>query len=391
MQGNIDCIRTIKIDITSYLSDEDVSVIKDTIMDCTKVSELFTRLGLEHKSVSYMAMHKYGYEVARGMCPYLNTALLQQSAKVSLLNIKGWNRRNRKHKWEYKGAKHSASYPLNKLTLTRRGDQTTFSTNRNRIRIIHRIPEWFDRKYPEKTLQSGCISLKKRRVYLYLAYKIEPAVCNGTMTVGVDRGLYNFVATSKGLLVPTKHLHAVERRYAHVKAELQSKGTRSAKRRLKALSGKEKRFRRNFDHCVSKALSEDEDVRCYVLEDLNGLRSSDKGKKMNRWLHKWSTFRFQTFLEYKCALKGIDVQYVNPKYTSQRCSMCGVIDKDARDRNRYRCKKCGHTEHADINASKNIRDRYLLSLEGKSGSIQPAVCDGSNNPVAISYPCDGGR
>lgn len=189
----------------------------------------------------------------------------------------------------------------------------------------------------------------------------------------------------------TKHLHAVERRYAHTKATLQSKGTRSAKKRLKKISGKEKRFRQDFDHCVSKQLANRDDVKCYVLEDLNGLRSTNRGKKMNKWLHKWSTFRFQTFLEYKCAMNGIEVQYVNPKYTSQRCSMCGNIDKDARNRNKYRCACCGHTEHADINASKNIRDRYLLSLVGKSGSIQPTVCSDDISLRTIPQPRAEGR
>lgn len=372
--SDLNCIRTVKVDISDLLSEEQINNIQDTINDTFIVSKLFTKLGLEHKSTSYNTLHKYGYVLAKEKCPTLNTALLQQSAKVSLFNIKSWNARNKKHKWEYEGSKTSNSYTLNKLTLTRRGEQTTFSTTKERIKIIHKIPEWFDEKYPEKKLQSGNVKINKNRIFLNLSYKVPSTECAGTKIIGIDRGIYNFVATSDGMMYPTKHLHTVERKYAHIKSVLQSKGTRSAKRLLKKISGKEQRFRRDFDHCVSKQLANREDVKCYVLEDLNGLRSTRRNRKTNRWLHKWSTFRFQQFLEYKCLKNGIDIEYVEPSYTSQICSSCGNVDKNARDRNKYKCCVCGHSEHADINASKNICDRYLLTLVGKSGSIQPTVC-----------------
>ncbi len=371
---NDSCIRTIKVDITHLLTAEQMDVIKTTISDAIIVSKIFTELGIEHRSTSYTTMHKYGYEMARERCPCMNTAILQQTAKVALFNIKSWNSNNRKHKWECKGSKTSGSYPLNKLSLARRGEQTTFSTSDKRIRIIHAIPKWFDERYPNKILQSGNISMMRDKVFIHYSYKVPIAEGVGEKVIGVDRGLYNLIATSDGLLVPTKRLHGIERKYAHTKATLQSKSTRSAKKRLKALSGREKRFRQDIDHCVSKQLAEREDVECYVLEDLTGLRSKRRGKKMNRWLHKWSTFRFQQFLEYKCKKNGIDVQHVMPDYTSQMCSMCGNIDKTSRVRNKYHCVECGHEEHADINASKNIRDRYLLALVGKSGCIQPPVC-----------------
>ena len=76
--NNTDSIRTIKIEISELLSDEQKHDIDITIEDAFKVSELFTKLGIEHKSTSYMTMHKYGYDVAKQMCPNLNTTLLQQ-------------------------------------------------------------------------------------------------------------------------------------------------------------------------------------------------------------------------------------------------------------------------------------------------------------------------
>ena len=45
---------------------------------------------------------------------------------------------------------------------------------------------------------------------------------------------------------------------------------------------------------------------------------------------------------------------MNPRYTSQRCSHCGYIAAENRDKEKFSCISCGHSEHADINAACNI-------------------------------------
>lgn len=48
-------------------------------------------------------------------------------------------------------------------------------------------------------------------------------------------------------------------------------------------------------------------------------------------------------------------------YSSQECNKCHYINNDNRfSRNGFRCLKCGFTEHADLNAAINIRDRGKL-------------------------------
>lgn len=52
---------------------------------------------------------------------------------------------------------------------------------------------------------------------------------------------------------------------------------------------------------------------------------------------------------------------VNPAYTSRKCSRCGHIEKANRQGDKFKCKKCGLEEHADVNAAKNILASYLSS------------------------------
>ena len=71
------------------------------------------------------------------------------------------------------------------------------------------------------------------------------------------------------------------------------------------------------------------------------------------------------FIEYKATLDGITVEIVDPKYTSQRCSACGTIDKkNRRSQFQYVCKSCGHDTHADYNAACNLA---YLGNNGTSG------------------------
>ena len=90
------------------------------------------------------------------------------------------------------------------------------------------------------------------------------------------------------------------------------------------------------------------------MEDLSGF-SEQQSESL---LKNWSYYDLQNKVKYKAEEKGIKVTFINPKYTSKRCSKCGCIHVDNRDcknnQAEFECKVCGHKENADINASKNI-------------------------------------
>lgn len=90
------------------------------------------------------------------------------------------------------------------------------------------------------------------------------------------------------------------------------------------------------------------------MEDLSGATTDVQEK----FLKEWNYYDLQSKIEYKAKEHGINVVYINPKYTSKRCSKCGNIHEDNRDcknnQAKFKCVVCGHEENADINAAKNI-------------------------------------
>lgn len=88
------------------------------------------------------------------------------------------------------------------------------------------------------------------------------------------------------------------------------------------------------------------------LEQLANIRRTTRtSRKNNHSLHTWSFYRLAHYIEYKAKLLGIQVEYVDPAYTSQTCPVCGQRHKtNSRD---YHCS-CGYHTHRDLVGAKNI-------------------------------------
>jgi putative transposase len=121
--------------------------------------------------------------------------------------------------------------------------------------------------------------------------------------------------------------------------------------------------------------------RAIVLEELSSVRSN--GSKIKKYSEKnqWAYAQLGTFIEYKAALRGVPIIYINPAYTSQRCSRCGSIHKP--NGKRFRCLTCGHVEHRDANAAFNIGRQGAKVVRASSSGILSVIPLGLNgNPYA---------
>ena len=185
--------------------------------------------------------------------------------------------------------------------------------------------------------------------------------------LGVDLGIAKIATTSDGKFYSGAKVKNIRRRYFRLRQRLQTKGTKSAVRKLKQRRRKESRFAADVNHCISKRLVEvaKGTQRAIVLEDLKGIRErAKKGtrktvcKTMRQALSSWSFYQLRQFIEYKAKAAGVLVIYVDPRNTSRTCSKCGHVDKKSRkDQEHFVCTACGHALNADINAALNIARR----------------------------------
>lgn len=183
--------------------------------------------------------------------------------------------------------------------------------------------------------------------------------------LGVDFGIVNIATTSDGATFTGAAVLGVRKRRRRQRRRLQAKQTRRATRRLRLLSGKEKRFAKDVNHQVSKRIVSEakRTGRGIAVEDLTGIRGRVTVRTSQRDnLHRWSFAQLRTFLEYKAKLAGVPLVAVSPRYTSQACSVCGHTERANRpSQDKFLCRSCGFVAHADHNAAMNISGRALVS------------------------------
>lgn len=86
-------------------------------------------------------------------------------------------------------------------------------------------------------------------------------------------------------------------------------------------------------------------------EDLKDLRF---GRKCRPFLRCWRYPVIMQKIDSLCEENGINHIKISKDYTSQRCSLCGWVQKDNRKNKLFRCLKCTYSCDADINAAKNL-------------------------------------
>jgi IS605 OrfB family transposase len=178
----------------------------------------------------------------------------------------------------------------------------------------------------------------------------------------------------------------VKYKYQQLRRSLQSKGTRRCKRKLKALAGQERRFMTGENYRIA-AWVVAKPFDCIVLENLKGIKKNSKkqkkiGKQTRKRFANWANYQLERFVANKALEAGKMVLFVNPKYTSQRCSRCGHVAKSNRNGPEFSCKRCGFTIHADLNAARNISERGT-AVFGRAKVNRPNV---ARDDAAVFLP-----
>jgi IS605 OrfB family transposase len=214
----------------------------------------------------------------------------------------------------------------------------------------------------------GAADLIYRDGQFYLAVVIDvpepPPGPEPARWLGVDLGIVNLATDSDGTSYSGKAVRAVRYRNRQLRARLQSKGTKSARRLLRKRRRKESRFARDVNHMISKAIVREAKGtgRGIKLEDLSGIRGRVTVRTAQRAdAHSWAFSQLRQFTAYKAALAGVPVVLVDPRNTSRECPECGLIDKRNRPtRDVFRCQRCGLAGPADHIAGRNIAGRAAV-------------------------------
>lgn len=245
-------------------------------------------------------------------------------------------------------------------------DQISIWALGGRIRVPIRYGEY--RKLDLKRVRGQAdLFYVKGTFYLMIVVDIpeDDALDCDNGFLGVDLGIVNIATTSDGKTFSGDKCTSVRKHYAELRSGLQSVGTRSAKNRLRKISGRESRFKTDTNHCISKTIVETAKGtdRAIAIEDLTGIRNRGTvSKAVRESIGKWAFYQLRKFIEYKAKLSGLLVVAIDPRDTSRRCSECGHIDKaNRKSQSSFVCLECGHTEHADINAAKNISLRAAVN------------------------------
>ena len=181
--------------------------------------------------------------------------------------------------------------------------------------------------------------------------------------IGIDRNTTGHVAVvgdprSGKVWKLGKTCHHIHQKYSNIRRRLQKRG---CYKEVKDLKHKESKLVRDINHKISKKIVEIavKNNAGIKMEQLDGIRNRRRQSKSSIYsLHSWSFYQLQEFIEYRAKLKGVMIVYVDPAFTSQQCSRCGLIGE--REDKIFLCPYCGHLDHADVNASFNIALRPSL-------------------------------
>lgn len=335
-------------------------------------SEIFKeilKVGYSIKSYNKKELHKLTYKKLRKKYPEFPSALIQTVRDVASEAL----RATRLKKCIKTRKRGSLRLDKRNLRVNLKHREISVSSVEGRIRLNFSSHVQL-KKYDDWRPRAATLVFKNGQLFLNLVVEKKAPKSqqfSNNEVLGIDRGINNILVCSNNQFFNSSRLKAVKGKYQYLRKVLQSKGTSAARRKLKRIGSRERRFVSDTNHRLSKAIAES-DFKVFALENLRRMAAKKKGRVFNRKLGNWSFRQFETFLRYKSEALGKIVLNVNPTYTSQTCSRCGHREKSNRKLSRFACKKCKFELHADLNAARNIAKLGRAEL-GRLSVNQPNI------------------
>jgi putative transposase len=381
-------VRTIKLRLN-----ENTQVFQPTIDAYTKAFNYTCNIGYNTKDFNGVSLHNKVYSATRTYLPSQLACSARMKATEALKSVKKLQEKELKlAKWKEREPKifscpesrqTSIRYDARSYNVWFDRNEVSLSTIEDRKTVKIDVPEYF-RQYLSWRRCSADLFIRDDKVFLNIVFETEinDPVSNGKF-IGIDRGINKIAVTSHKRFFGGGKVKQVSRRYKRLRTLLQQK-KHSGKRHLAKIKRKENRFRRDVNHCISKQIVNSlEAGTTIVLEKLTNInqlvknkrRKTEKDKEQRREYSSWAYFQLEQFIIYKAAFRGIRVDYVDARYTSQKCSKCSHVARSNRKKQSiFKCCSCGYQLNADLNASFNIVLNYQDAISHPNRAFQGASC-----------------
>ena len=256
-----------------------------------------------------------------------------------------------------------------------------------RFVVYPRLKELLD-KY---SYQDPLIYENNGKIYVSLPFENKQPQVKQRLALGVDVGMRRSAATSDGRLVIDRKFNGEKRKLRHLKDELKSKNTKSARKKLRySLRRKERNKNKNQTHLIAnEVLKTNADTIC--LENLKSIKVKQHKYQNKRAISQVPLYELRRVITYKAENAGKTVTLVCPSWTSQRDSITGKIDGERRGCRYY--STTGLILDADLNAAINIGKMSKLPVSqttnltyGQARVNVPNVCKSREQSCVLQAP-----
>lgn len=229
----------------------------------------------------------------------------------------------------------------------------------------------FKGELPDAKCKNLRVVKTAKRIQVQIACELPSrlALVDTRPEMGMDLGVECLYALSNGETAPRMAVDnsAVKRWQRKVSRAEKGSNNREKKRRSLAKAHQTRQERAHGQlHEISRRLIK-EHTAWWSVEDLNiqAMTAKGKGKHgLNRSILEQEWGRFINILAYKAESAGGRVRKVNAAYTSKTCNKCGGVNHHMGRRERLHCIYCGHKDHRDVNAAKNMLLGDVVSQAG---------------------------
>ena len=227
----------------------------------------------------------------------------------------------------------------------------------------------FKNRMPDGNLKRATIIKEHADYFLSVTFESETKnlyPVSDNQAVGLDMGITYFLADSNGHFVDNpRHILKYEKQLrienrALARKKKGSKSREKQKVKLAKLHRKIANVRKDFLHKTSIQYIKENHI--IICEDLK-VKNMVKFGHLSKHISDVSWSNFFAMLKYKMEHNEKIFVQINPRFTSQKCSACGHIEKENRlSQSKFKCISCNHEQNADLNAALNIKSEGIALI-----------------------------